>query len=164
MLTSFKFLPYSEHNPTPGPLHLLFALPQWPHASSFTSFRSIFKCHLLSESVKPPYHLMNDCTSPISYMESSFFSPSHHHYGTLDLSSLKKKLFIYLVVSGLNHGTWHLHCVTWDLLLWRTDSRVVACRRNCSMACGILVPDQGLNPRSLHCRVDSQPLDHQGSP
>ena len=108
MLTSFKFLPYSEHNPTPGPLHLLFALPQWPHGSSFTSFRSIFKCHLLSESVKPPYHLMNDCTSPISHMESCFFSPSHHHYGTLDLSFKKKNsyyLFIWLYqVLIMAHG------------------------------------------------------------
>ena len=25
-------------------------------------------------------------------------------------------------------------------------------------------PDQGLNPRPLHCKPDSQPLDHQGSP
>ena len=25
-------------------------------------------------------------------------------------------------------------------------------------------PDQGSNPRPLHCKVNSQPLDHQGSP
>ena len=31
------------------------------------------------------------------------------------------------------------------------------------MACGIF-PDQGSNQRPLHCEVDSQPLDHQGSP
>ena len=75
-LASFKLLPYSEHSPTSGPLHLLFALPQRPQGSFLTSFRSIFKCHLLSESVKPPYHLINDCTSPVSHMESCFFL--HH--------------------------------------------------------------------------------------
>ena len=34
---------------------------------------------------------------------------------------------------------------------------------NCPTACGIL-QDQGLNSRPLHQQVDSQPLDHQGSP
>ena len=34
---------------------------------------------------------------------------------------------------------------------------------SCSEACGIF-PDQGLNWCPLHCKVDSQPLDHQGSP
>ena len=34
---------------------------------------------------------------------------------------------------------------------------------SCLAACGIL-PDQGLNPCPLHWHVDSQPLDHQGSP
>ena len=32
-----------------------------------------------------------------------------------------------------------------------------------SMPCGIS-PDQGWNSCALHCKVDSQPLDHQGSP
>ena len=138
-LASFKFLPYSEHNPTSGPLHLLFALPQWAHGSSLTSFRSIFKCHLLSESVKPPYHLMNDCTSPVSHMESCFFL----HCITImahQIFHLKKQLFIYLAASGLSHGTRHLPCVTQDLLLWCTDSPGVGCRHNSSIACGILVP------------------------
>ena len=33
----------------------------------------------------------------------------------------------------------------------------------CSAACGIF-PDQGSNPCSLLCQVDSYPLDHLGSP
>ena len=27
-----------------------------------------------------------------------------------------------------------------------------------------MFPNQGLNPRPLHCKADSYPLDHQGSP
>ena len=34
---------------------------------------------------------------------------------------------------------------------------------SCFVACGIF-PDQELNPCSLHRQVDSQTLDHQGSP
>ena len=36
-------------------------------------------------------------------------------------------------------------------------------RLRCPEACGIF-PDQGSNLYPLHCRVDSQPLGHQGSP
>ena len=42
-------------------------------------------------------------------------------------------------------------------------SRVVAHRLSHTLAWGIF-PDQGLNLRSLYWQVDSQPLDHQGSP
>ena len=54
------------------------------------------------------------------------------------------------------------------LLLRSTGSRcagsvVVAHGPSRSVACGIL-PDQGLNPCSLHQQADSQPLRHQGSP
>ena len=35
---------------------------------------------------------------------------------------------------------------------------------SCPTPCWIPVPDQGLNRRPLHCKVDSLPLDHQGSP
>ena len=35
---------------------------------------------------------------------------------------------------------------------------------SCPMACGILVSDQGSNPCPLRWKVDSLPLDHQGSP
>ena len=50
-----------------------------------------------------------------------------------------------------------------DLSLWCTDSPVGVQGLCCSTACGILVP-RGLNPRPLHCRVDSKPPDHRGSP
>ena len=43
------------------------------------------------------------------------------------------------------------------------DSVVVAHRLSCSAAGGIFL-DQGSNPCLLHWQVDSQPLDHQGSP
>ena len=51
-----------------------------------------------------------------------------------------------------------------DLSLQRMDSLVVPHSLNCSQACGILVPRPGTEPTSLHCKVDSYPLDHQGSP
>ena len=76
-------------------------------------------------------------------------------------------------------------CSTWDLLLQCTDfSLVVACRfslsscgaraparmgsvvvtrgLSCPTACGILVPRPGIEPTSLHWKVDSLPLGHQG--
>ena len=33
-----------------------------------------------------------------------------------------------------------------------------------NLSVGSLFPDQGCNPSPLHCKMDSQPLDHQGSP
>ena len=47
--------------------------------------------------------------------------------------------------------------------LQHVDFVVVAHRRSCSEACGIL-PDQGLNPCPLHWQADSHPPDHQGRP
>ena len=44
-----------------------------------------------------------------------------------------------------------------------TGSVVVAYGLSCPTACGISL-DQGSNPYPLHCRVDSYPLYHQGSP
>ena len=40
------------------------------------------------------------------------------------------------------------------------DSVVVAHQLSCSSACGTFL-DQGSNQCPLHCKVDSQPLDHQ---
>ena len=36
-----------------------------------------------------------------------------------------------------------------------TGSVVAACQLSCPGACGILVPDQGLNPHPLHWKEDS---------
>ena len=47
--------------------------------------------------------------------------------------------------------------------LGHVGSVVVAYGVSCLVACGLL-PDQGINPYLLHCKADSQPLDHQGSP
>ena len=45
------------------------------------------------------------------------------------------------------------------------EHRLSSCgiRASCPTACGISL-DQGSNPYPLHCRVDSYPLYHQGSP
>ena len=55
-------------------------------------------------------------------------------------------------------------CNTRTLWLRCVSSVVAACRLSCPMACGILVPRPGIEPASLHWKVDSLPLDHQGSP
>ena len=47
------------------------------------------------------------------------------------------------------HGAASGHsCITQDPSLWCTDCPVVACRLNCSIACGILVPQPGIEPAS----------------
>ena len=60
---------------------------------------------------------------------------------------LFKIVCVCVCVAGLG-----LSCSTWDLLLWWNGSVVVACRLNCSVACGIL--DQRLNLHPLHCKID----------
>ena len=57
-----------------------------------------------------------------------------------------KSLFVYLAASGLTFGTQDLLCVMQDLLLRLTDSLVVACQLTCSAACGISVPQPGIEP------------------
>ena len=54
------------------------------------------------------------------------------------------------------------HCSAQPLQVQHADCRVH--RFRCSAARGILVPQPGVEPGPLHCKVDSQPLDHQGSP
>ena len=50
-----------------------------------------------------------------------------------------------------------LHCST-------QASLVAVLRLRCPVACGILVPQPGLNSCPLHWKVDSNILDHQGNP
>ena len=73
---------------------------------------------------------------------------------------LKKNVFIYLAVSGLSCSTWDLHCIMQDLLLGSMDSLVVACGPSCSMTCGMLVSQPGIELHPLCCEGDSQLLDH----
>ena len=47
--------------------------------------------------------------------------------------------------------------------LWNAGSGVAPHQLSCSAARGIF-PDQGPNPCPLHCKVDYQPVDHQGKP
>lgn len=53
-------------------------------------------------------------------------------------------------------------CVCWVhfflrkyLFIWLCRVFIVACGLNCSVACGIFVPQPGIEPSSLHCKVDS---------
>ena len=77
-------------------------------------------------------------------------------------------------VYSLSLAAWASHCGGFSLpstgsralglqQLRAASSVVVACGLCCPEACGIL-PDQGSNSCPLHWPVDSQPLDHQGSP
>ena len=47
--------------------------------------------------------------------------------------------------------------------LWSTGSLVVVHGLSGSVVCGIFL-DHGLNPRLLHCQVESSPLNHRESP
>ena len=57
----------------------------------------------------------------------------------------------------------HVSSVVEVCRLWGSGSVVVTPGLSYPAACGI-VPEQGWNPCPLHWQVDSQPLDHQGSP
>ena len=58
-------------------------------------------------------------------------------------------------------------CSKWAQQLWFSRSRMhsvaVMHRLSCSVACGTF-PVRGSNWCPLYCKVDSQPMDHQGSP
>ena len=45
------------------------------------------------------------------------------------------------------------------LFIWLCWILVAACESCCSVAYGILVPHQGVNPRLPHCKADPQPLN-----
>ena len=57
----------------------------------------------------------------------------------------------------------HVGSVVVAQRLWSTGSVVVVQRLSCLVDCRIF-PEHGLNPCLLHWQVDSEPLDHQGSP
>ena len=60
-----------------------------------------------------------------------------------------------LAALGLSCGMRDLRCIRQDLSPWHAGSVVVVQRPNCSVAFGILVSDQGLNPCPLHCKAKS---------
>lgn len=90
----------------------------------------------------------------------------HLSWAALTESSfLKKYLFIHLAlklgfVVGPSFSTQDLHCVLWGLSLWCRDSLVVVC--GLGLLRSMWDPSPNLCP--LHCKVDSQPPDLQGSP
>ena len=57
------------------------------------------------------------------------------------------RLFIYLAVSGLSGTLGTCHCRAWTLLFQRVGQA--------ALACGMLVPHQGLNPSPPHRKTDS---------
>ena len=86
-------------------------------------------------------HLLNILYSSPQWMpESRDSGEPYEHIVCFFLSFFKRYLFIWLYL---------------DL--------VVAYRLSCPVACGIF-PCQGSNPHPLHCKADSIPLGHRGSP
>ena len=75
-----------------------------------------------------------------------------------------------LAASDLSCSSRDLHCITQHFSLWCTHSLLmawpsvaVACGLSCSVASWSQLRP-GIEPESLHCKTDSPPLDHQGSP
>ena len=75
-------------------------------------------------------------------------------------------VFVYLAALGLSRGTWDLHYIMWDLLLWCLGSAVVDHGLRCPTACRILgFPggacnkeppcNAGSKEHFLHCKTDS---------
>ena len=78
------------------------------------------------------------------------------------------RLSLVAVSRGYSSLQWADFSLWWLFLLWTIGSRhmgsaVASHGLSCPVACGIF-PDQGWNLCPLHHRLDSYPLDHQGSP
>ena len=69
----------------------------------------------------------------------------------------------YLAMLGLHWGVWDLHGVMWDLSL-RCNCLVVVCGLSCSNRWDLNFPNQVLNLCPWHCKANSSPVDHEGSP
>ena len=102
-----------------------------------------------------------------------FPTPSQHDFSPLPPLSeffCLFCLFTYLAALGLSCSMWDFHasCGIWhcgrQTLQWLKDSGVAVSGLSYSRHVGIFVPDQGLNLCPLHCKANSQPLDHQGGP
>ena len=74
-----------------------------------------------------------------------------------------KKIFIYLLpASGLSCGTWYLSLwACWLQVAWVQQLGLAGLVALQHM--GPQFPDQGLNLCPLHWKMNSQPLNHQGS-
>ena len=91
------------------------------------------------------------------------------------------RVTLFLAVLGFHYCLWAFSsCSKWELLLLAVHrllilvaslvehrlqgaGLVVGAQAYLPLACRIF-PEQGLNLCPLHWQVDSQPLDHQGSP
>ena len=106
---------------------------------------------------------MNTGTLPVYYRQLLF---PHLLLSNMHILSYFKKCIIYLLIlfgstgSPLPHVGFSLQ---WLLLLWSTGSVVVAHGLSCPAECGTFL-GQGKNLSPLCWQMDSQPLDHQGSP
>ena len=88
-------------------------------------------------------------------------------------------LWLWWLGATLHRSAWASHCGgfsccgeqvlgSWVSVvaargLWSAGSVVVVHGLSCSVLCRI-IPYEGLNPCPLHWQLDSQPVDHQGSP
>ena len=81
----------------------------------------------------------------------------------LDVEQGRQPQYVYFGQRLSAQELQHLGLVVAAPRLWRAGSVVGVHGLSCSTACGIF-PDQGLNQCLLHCKMDSQPIDHQGRP
>ena len=117
--------------------------------------------------------------APESWVKLQFWKVSHFFFflAASGLSCIMRDLLLWHV--GFSLQLWHglSSCDVLALQLWHMGSRargLCSCgsraqqlRRRGLVALqhvGSQFPDQGSNPNPLHWKVDSQPLDHQGSP
>ena len=68
----------------------------------------------------------------------------------------------YSAPSGLGYSIWNLHGLMWDLSLWGMDSLIAARRLHCSGACGILVPQPGIEPTPAALQERASPAGPPG--
>ena len=71
------------------------------------------------------------------------------HFSGEALLRCSSTVYLLMAALGLSCSSQGLHCSIWDPLLWHKGfSLVVALGLSCPVACGILVPQPGIEPES----------------
>ena len=71
------------------------------------------------------------------------------HFSGEALLRCSSTVYLLMAALGLSCSSQGLHCSIWDPLLWHKGfSLVVALGLSCPVACGILVPQPGIEPVS----------------
>ena len=128
------------------------------------------KCSLLSWCQAFPLHLLQSVTGPQNSSSPSTGTQTACppvcpdgpcSPGCISRWTFAFSLFLSLAVLGLSCSAQRLHWLMCELLfLPCTDSLVVVHGLACPVACGVLVPQTGIEPMSSELQdIDSEPLD-----